>query len=124
MDDDLDMDAGLDRHVWESEWASIEPMLDEDPAEALTTADDLVTRMLDERGFPDDAVGAEGLDPELSADLEEARRVMQAHEDGEDLSAAEVIAAGSAYKRVFEGLLALGPVGPLADGETGENEAT
>src|SRR3712207_1903371 len=100
MDDDLDMDAGLDRHVWESEWASIEPMLDDEPGEALPTADDLVSRMLEERGFPDDAVGAEGLDPELAADLEEARRVMEAHEAGEDLSAAEVIGAGAAYKRI------------------------
>ncbi len=111
------MDAGLDRHLWESEWASIEPLLDDEPGEALSTADDLVERMLVERGFPDDEVARDGLDPELTADLEEARRITDLHDAGEDVSVADSIAAAAAYKRVYEGLLTLGPVGDLAADE-------
>ncbi len=111
------MDAGLDRHLWESEWASIEPLLDDEPGEALSTADDMVERMLVERGFPDDEVARAGLDPELTADLEEARRITDLHDSGEDVSVGDSIAAAAAYKRVYEGLLALGPVGDLADDE-------
>jgi hypothetical protein len=115
--EDNGMDAGLDRHLWESEWASIEPLLDDEPGEALSTADDLVERMLVERGFPDDEVAREGLDPELTADLEEARRITDQHDAGEDVSVGDSIAAAAAYKRVYEGLLTLGPVGDLADDE-------
>jgi hypothetical protein len=115
--EDNDMDAGLDRHLWESEWASIEPLLEDDPGEALSTADDLVERMLAERGFPSDTVAGEGLDPDLAADLEEARRITEAHDAGEDVSAADTIAAARAYKGVYEGLLALGPVGDVAEGQ-------
>ena len=42
---------GLDRHEWESELATLEPQLEDDPASALPGLADLVERMLLERGY-------------------------------------------------------------------------
>jgi hypothetical protein len=117
--EDMEMDPGLDRHVWESEWAQIRELLDDDPQEGLGAADDLIERMLVERGFPEDTVGREGVDVEITAELEEARRVTEAHDAGEEVGAADTIAAASAYQRLFDALMARGPVqAPLqSDGD-------
>ena len=38
------LEAGLDRHEWESEWAPLEEQLEDSPADLLPELDDLVAR--------------------------------------------------------------------------------
>jgi len=52
-------EPGLSRHEWESEWVSLEEQLEDSPVDVLPELDDLVERMLNERGYAiDDPVGA------------------------------------------------------------------
>jgi hypothetical protein len=39
------LEPGLDRHEWESEWATLEEELADSPADVLPELDDLVARM-------------------------------------------------------------------------------
>ena len=60
------VEPGLDRHEWESQWASLEEDFDADPADALRQVHELMTRALMEREILDDElVTVEGADPEL-----------------------------------------------------------
>jgi hypothetical protein len=45
-------EPGLDRHLWESEWQALEPLVRDDPDEALPELDRLLERMLLEEGYP------------------------------------------------------------------------
>ena len=120
--DDLGMDAGLDRHDWETEWADIEDLLEDDPGEGLPAADELIERMMVESGFPTDTVAEEGVDPEITATLAEARRVTAAYDAGEDVSAADTIAAAAAYRDLYTTFLARGPVTAPVEGDVEADE--
>jgi len=39
-------EPGLDRQQWVTEWAALEPLLEDSPVESLSELDDLVERML------------------------------------------------------------------------------
>jgi GNAT superfamily N-acetyltransferase len=53
------LEPGLDRHEWESRWASLEEDLEDSPRDVLPELDELVDEMLDERGYAiDDPVAA------------------------------------------------------------------
>jgi hypothetical protein len=70
------IEPGLDRHEWESEWQALEEQLADAPASALTDIDDLVERMLLERGYAiDDPVAREGDDREVVAEFLAAREI-------------------------------------------------
>src|SRR5687768_1838563 len=49
-------EPGLDRHEWETEWAELEPLLNDSPAEVLPAIDDFIAGMLAEVGYPIDTV--------------------------------------------------------------------
>jgi hypothetical protein len=101
------LEPGLDRHEWESEWASLEPGVLDSPREALPELDDLVRRMLDERGFSlDDPVAGEGDDPEVLTEYASARDIrLRAERDDPDLSPGDVASAVESYRNVYEYLL-------------------
>jgi hypothetical protein len=102
------IEPGLDRHEWESEWQSLEEQLADSPAQALSDVDDLVERMLMERGYAlDDPVAREGDDREVVAEFQAAREIKQLVDQGsEDVSPGDVAAAVNGYRAIFEYLIA------------------
>ena len=83
-------EPGLDRHEWETEWQGLEPLLADSPAEAIVEVDNLVARLMEARGFP-------GL-----------------VEAGEQVDPGDIGLAVTAYRNLYEYLVAIGPgtIGP------------
>src|SRR5579884_1847330 len=90
-------EPGLDRHEWESEMASLEDDLRDEPAAALPELDDLVARMLEETGYDiADPVVREG----------DERELKDAYERGSDeLSAGDIGAAVNGYRAIYDHLV-------------------
>jgi hypothetical protein len=101
-------DPGLSRHEWESEMASIDDDVHDDPAESLSELDDLLRRMLEETGFDiADPVVREGDEREVVAEYLAAREITLAYERGSDeLSPGDVAAAINDYRELFDYLIA------------------
>jgi hypothetical protein len=107
-------DPGLDRHEWETEWQALEPLVVDSPGEALPELDDLIGRMLAERGYPieeeetepESPVAEESVDPEVLAGFLAAREITRQVERGEDVDPAEVGQAVGLYRELYEHLLA------------------
>jgi hypothetical protein len=102
------IEPGLDRHEWESEWQALEEQLADSPAEALSDVDDLIERMLVERGYSlNDPVAQEGDDREIVAEFLAAREITRLIEGGsEDVSPGDVAAAVNGYRAIFDFLIA------------------
>src|SRR5437763_1252327 len=76
---------GLNRHDWESEFASLEDGLHDDPAGALPELDGLVARMLEEAGYDlEDPVAREGEEREVISEYTAAHEITRASEAGND----------------------------------------
>jgi len=101
------LEPGLDRHEWESEWASLEEQLADSPADVLPELDALVARMLDARGYAiSDPVAREGDDRDVIADFLAAREITRLLADGsDDVSPGDVAAAVNGYRSVYEFVL-------------------
>ena len=101
-------EPGLSRHEWESEWAALQEQLEESPAGALTELDDLVERMLNERGYAlDDPVAREGDEREVVAEFLAAREITRLVDKGSDaVSPGDVAAAVNGYRSIYEYLIA------------------
>lgn len=101
------VEPGLDRHDWETEWQSLEPLVVDSPAEALPELDRLIERMLTERGYPTKEEHAqEAADPAIVAEFLEARRLTNLIERGESVDPGNVGAAVTGYRSLYEFLLA------------------
>jgi hypothetical protein len=102
------IEPGLDRHEWETEWQALEEQLADSPAEALTGVDDLIERMLVERGYAlTDPVAREGEDREIVSEFLAAREIARLVEQGSaDVSPGDVAAAANGYRAVFEYVIA------------------
>jgi hypothetical protein len=102
------MEPGLDRHEWESEMASLEEDLRDDPAAALPELDGLVLRMLEETGYDiADPVVREGEEREIVAEFLASREIKEAYERGsDDLSPGDIAAAINGYRAVFDYVVA------------------
>jgi hypothetical protein len=101
------VEPGLNRHEWESEMASIDEDLHDDPAGALSELDDLLARMLNETGYDiDDPVVREGEEREIVSEFLAAREITQAYERGsEELSPGDIAAAVNDYRELFDYLV-------------------
>ena len=101
-------EPGLSRHEWESEWAALQEELEESPAGALTELDDLVERMLNERGYAlDDPVAREGDEREVVVEFLAAREITRLVDEGSDaVSPGDVAAAVNGYRSIYEYLIA------------------
>lgn len=92
------MDAGVDRHEWESEMSALEEQLADSPAEALPELDALVGRMLEATGIDD---------PDVVSEFDAAHEITQAVERGSDeISPGDVAAAINGYRAVFDTVVA------------------
>jgi hypothetical protein len=100
-------DPGVDRHEWESEMASLDEELRDDPASALPDLDDLVERMLESSGYElADPVIREGDEREIVAEFLAAREIKDAYERGSDeLSAGDIGAAVNGSRAIFDYLV-------------------
>jgi hypothetical protein len=100
------VEPGLDRHEWETEWQALEPLVVDSPAEALPELDDLIERMMIERGYPTDEAGAaESPDRDVVAEFLEARRVASLVDAGESVDPGDVGSAITGYRNLYEFLL-------------------
>jgi hypothetical protein len=106
-------EPGLDRQDWETEWAALEPLVIDSPAEALPELDRLVRRMLVERGYPleegeAERTAEEGIDPEVLAGYRAGHDIATRADRGDDIDPAEVGQAVGLYRELYEHLLARG----------------
>jgi hypothetical protein len=101
------VEPGLDRHEWESRWASLEEDLEDSPRDVLPELDELVAQMLQERGFEiDDPVVREGEGREVIDDFFSAREITRLLADNPDvLSPGDVALAVNNYRSVYEFLI-------------------
>jgi hypothetical protein len=101
-------DPGLDRHVWETEWEALEPLVVDSPLEALPELDRLVEQMMVERGYPisiQEAEEREFEEPDVLAEFLEARRIAHLVDQGEDVDPGDVGAAITGFRSLYEYLL-------------------
>jgi len=100
-------ERGVDRREWETEWEGLEPLIIDAPAEALPEVDRLIERMLIERGYPTtEDKAAEAADPAIVAEFLEARRITSLVDTGETSNPSDIGAAVTAYRNLYEFLLA------------------
>lgn len=103
-------DPGLDRHLWETEWEALEPLVRDDPGGALPELDGLLERMLSEEGYPLEEgelerAAEEGVDPDVLASFLAARDVTRRADAGLDVDPAEVGEAIGLYRALYEHLV-------------------
>jgi hypothetical protein len=99
-------EPGLDRHEWESEWASLEEGVRDDPAGSLPYLDDILRRMLEARGYDvDDPVAREGDDRDILAEFTAAHDVTRIAQSGQEPDPGDVGAAIAGYRSLFQYLL-------------------
>jgi hypothetical protein len=104
------VEPGLDRHEWESQWASLEDDFPADPADGLRQVHDLMTRALIERGILDDErVTVDGVEPELVEPWQAARDLVVRLDAGLDVEDQDVREALESYRELFRTLLAERP---------------
>jgi hypothetical protein len=101
------LEPGLDRHEWESRWASLEEDLEDSPRDVLPELDELVNEMLDERGYAiEDPVASEGDERDVVADFLAAREITRLlASDPDAVSPGDVALAVNNYREVYEYLL-------------------
>jgi hypothetical protein len=100
-------EPGLDRHEWESEMASLEDDLRDEPARALPELADLVGRILTERGYAlDEPITREGDDPEIVSTYLSAREVADRCEVGDGADPGDVADAIDGLRAVYDTLIA------------------
>jgi hypothetical protein len=100
-------EPGLDRHEWESEWASLEEDFADDPAGSLRFVHELIGRMLKERGVIDDSfVANEGADPALLRPYEASAELVRKLDDEVDVDEADIREALENYRELFQTLVA------------------
>jgi hypothetical protein len=100
-------EPGLDRHEWESEWASLEDDIADSPETALAYVHELITRMLTERAVLDESlVALEGADPEWVRSWEAGRDLVRRVEDPTyRVDPQEVLDQIEDYRGLFQSLL-------------------
>ena len=99
-------DPGLDRHVWTSEWESLQEDLADRPAETLPALVDIVAEMLRAEGYAiDDPVASEGEEREVLADYREARRIATIVSEAGDVDPGDIGAAVESITAVYQSLI-------------------
>lgn len=99
-------EPGLDLHEWQSEFASIEDEIADDPDHALLELTRLVKRMLTARGYDvADPVADEGEEPEILASFRAAREVARLVDAAADVEEDAVASAIEDLHGIYEYLL-------------------
>ena len=99
-------EPGLDKHEWESIYATLEEELADDPAGALPELADLVERMLTERGFQlDEPVTVLGEERDVLAEYQAAREVSDRVERDEGVDPGDIAVAINGLQELYQHLL-------------------
>jgi hypothetical protein len=99
-------EPGLDLHEWESEFASIEEEIADDPAHALLELTGLVERMLTARGFDvADPVAGDGEEPEILASFRAAHEVTRLVDAAAEVEADAVGSAIDDLRALYDYLI-------------------
>jgi hypothetical protein len=100
-------EPGLDWHEWQTEWAELEAVMHDSPAEALPEVGDLVERMLVANGYDiDDPVAREGDEREVVSEFLAAREIARLVELGDDaVGPGDVGAALEGYTSIYDYLV-------------------
>jgi hypothetical protein len=100
-------EPGLDLHEWETEMQALEEDLADSPAETLPELQDLLRRILVERGYaPDDPVASDGDDPEILVTFRSAAETTRAVERGDDVDPGDIASAVNDYRAIYDTLVA------------------
>lgn len=103
-------EPGIDRHVWETEWEGLQPLVEESPGEALPEVDALVARMMEARGLPlEERRGEELAERETTREFAEARRITRLLDAGESVDPGDIAHTVEAYRSLYRELLEFGP---------------
>jgi hypothetical protein len=96
-------EPGLDKHEWESIYATLEEELADDPRAALPELADLVERMLESRGYQlDEPVTVEGEERDVVAEYLAAREVSDRVERDEDVDPGDIAAAIEGLRSLYD----------------------
>jgi len=100
-------EPGLDIHEWESEWASLEDDAADSPETALLVINELITRMLRERGILDDSLAVvEGVEPDWVRTWEAGRELVALVDNpAEEVDEQDVRDQLDEYRDLFEALI-------------------
>ena len=103
-------EPGLDRAEWEAEWAALEPLVVDSPAETLPELDRLIRRMMLEVGYPleegeIERTAEEGIDPEVLASYRVAHDIATRVDRGVAVDPAEVGEAVRLSRELYDHLL-------------------
>jgi hypothetical protein len=99
-------EPGLDRHVWETEYADLEERMHDDPTDALFELDELVAKMFEAQRLPlREREGETETEPETVREFLEARRITQKLAAAEDVDPGDIAFAINAYRELYELLL-------------------
>ncbi len=103
-------EPGIDEYDWSSEWADIDDAFEDSPVEAIPLADDLITRMMEARGYPlNEDTDAELTEPEITRSYIAAHQIREAIDAPEPIDLGDVAAAVELYRDLYERLLDYGP---------------
>jgi hypothetical protein len=97
------LEPGLDRHDWESQWASLEEDLHDAPLETLSEVERLLRQMLGEIGLDPDAPPHDD-ESELLAEFR-AGRELRLQGEAEGGSPGDAAAAIEAFRSVYDTIL-------------------
>jgi hypothetical protein len=97
------LDPGLDRHDWESQWASLEDDIRESPREVLPELERLLAQMLGEAEL-DPAAEPRDDEPEVLAEFRAGQELREQAESDAG-SAGDVAAAIEAFRLVYDTLI-------------------
>jgi hypothetical protein len=96
-------ELGLDLHEWESQFASIEPDLWDDPEQALPELADLIRRMLEERGYAlADPVAVEGEERELLDSYRAGRETADRVDAGDEVDPGDVAHSINSLRAIYD----------------------
>jgi len=97
------LDPGLDRHDWESQWASLEDDIRESPREVLPELERLLAQMLEEAELDPTAQPGDD-EPEILAEFRAGQELRRSAESDAG-SAGDVAAAIEAFRLVYDTLI-------------------
>lgn len=105
-------EPGPDRRDWETEWQALEPLVVDSPEESLPELDELVGRMLVERGYPTNEEAAltspaeeEDVDPDALAAFRVAHEIACRAARNEVVEPGDVAHAVGLFRELYEHFL-------------------
>jgi len=103
-------EPGVDEHIWESRWEQLAPFLQESPVEAIPEVHDLITEMMEARGFEvGEREGEDLVEPEITRAYIAATEVRNELESAGTFDPGDVPVAVEAYRDLYRVLIDYGP---------------